>query len=565
MNRARTLVPLASLAVAFAAADTYVVVLALPDMMAGIGMPIDALQRATPIISGFLLGYVAVLPLIGRIADVRGRVPVLIGSLMIFALGSLLTTASYDLTSMVLGRLVQGVGAGGLVPATLALVADVYPEERRAVPLGVVGAVQEIGSVIGPLWGAVVIALWSWRGIFWINVIVAVVIAAAMTRFRVGPRPGRPSWPGALLAVFVAATTWLLLFPPQGLRDDLTGGLLYAPLVGGSIWSTPLALLLILGVLALVGQGLASRRPLVPVRAWWTTATAADPVGSLLLAGALAGIIVTFASADPESQLIAAHGGWYLTGSAVLLAAFVAYTTRARHPIVPLGLLRPAPAWGALVVAFLIGSALIAALVDIPVFARITIYPDSQLQAALVLVRFLVAVPVGAVLGGKLTDRWSAGPVTFVGAALAVVSFWVMAGWGLESLAHWTATVPLVLGGLGFGLVLAPVNAALLAATAPEQHGVASALVVVARMVGMLVGISVLTTLALHRYYGVLDGLPSVDQVCPSATTCSAYTTLLRQSGLVQLETVFRGAAISSAAAGIVALLVFRRPRRAQP
>ena len=69
------LLGLAAVAVAFAAADTYVVVLALPDMMGSVGLSIDQLQRAAPIVSGFLLGYVAMLPLIGRIADLRGRTP----------------------------------------------------------------------------------------------------------------------------------------------------------------------------------------------------------------------------------------------------------------------------------------------------------------------------------------------------------------------------------------------------------------------------------------------------------------------------------------------------------
>ena len=62
-----------------------------------------------------------------------------------------------------------------------------------------------------------------------------------------------------------------------------------------------------------------------------------------------------------------------------------------------------------MLVSFFIGAALIAALIDIPLFARTTVYPDSQLLAALVLVRFLVALPVGAVVGGYLTRRFSPG------------------------------------------------------------------------------------------------------------------------------------------------------------
>src|SRR3954451_3803252 len=149
-------------------------------MMTSAGLSVEQLQRAAPIISGFLLGYVAMLPLIGRIADLRGRLPVLVVSLLVFALGSLVTAAAYDLPSLVVGRFLQGVGGGGLVPVTLALVADIYPAERRGVPLGIVGAVQELGSVIGPLYGAVVLAFGTWRAIFWINLAGGPLLAAAI-------------------------------------------------------------------------------------------------------------------------------------------------------------------------------------------------------------------------------------------------------------------------------------------------------------------------------------------------------------------------------------------------
>ena len=162
------------------------------------------------------------LPLIGRIADLRGRVPVLVGSLVVFSIGSLVTAASYDLASMVVGRFLQGVGGGGLVPATLALVADIWTAERRGLPLGVVGAVQELGSVLGPLYGALVLAVSTWHTIFWINLAVGLVLAAALVVARhgssaevhdsaaetgtSGPRPaGHPDWLGGLLAAGAVA------------------------------------------------------------------------------------------------------------------------------------------------------------------------------------------------------------------------------------------------------------------------------------------------------------------------------------------------------------------------
>src|SRR5665647_3494200 len=177
----RALLATASVAVALASADTYVVVLALPDMMAGVGLGSDELQRATPIISGFLLGYIAVLPLIGRLSDLVSRQRILLVCLSLFVVGSAVTAVSVELPVLVGGRVLQGIGGGGLVTATLALVADLWPPERRGTPLGVVGAVQELGSVLGPLLGAAVLAVADWRAIFWlIDLLGAFCIAVAL-------------------------------------------------------------------------------------------------------------------------------------------------------------------------------------------------------------------------------------------------------------------------------------------------------------------------------------------------------------------------------------------------
>jgi FtsH-binding integral membrane protein len=287
----------------------------------------------------------------------------------------------------------------------------------------------------------------------------------------------------------------------------------------------------------------------------------ADLTGSLFLGVALAGVILAFATADPKVQVFSDPGGWFLLGSAAAALAFALHLRRADDPLVPRGAMRRTPAWGSLAVSFFVGAALIAALIDIPLFARTTVHSDSQLMAALVLVRFLVALPVGAVLGGYLTRALPAGVVTAVGMALAAVGFVLMSRWGLTSLDDLSSNLPLLLGGFGFGLALAPVNAAVLASTDDDVHGLASALVVVARMVGMLVGISALTTIGLRRYYAEQADLRDVREVCEGASRCAEFTRLLKVAGIAQEQTVFLGAAGCAAVAGVLALLLFRSAR----
>jgi MFS family permease len=569
VTHTRALLALAAVAVAFAAADTYVVVLSLPDMMTSAGLSVEELQRAAPIISGFLLGYVAMLPLIGRVADLRGRLPVLVVSLLVFGFGSLITAAAYDLPSLVIGRFLQGVGGGGLVPVTLALVADIYPAERRGVPLGIVGAVQELGSVLGPLYGAVVLVFGDWRDIFWINLAVGLVLAAAISALGsrdpvVEVRAKRASNPPdlvglSLLTLWIAALL-LVMRQPDSLVTSVDWGGPFVPFGDAtSIWWSQIGLVAIgLGILLALWLVLGPR-PFFDVRDWWGTVRQADLGGALLLSVALGGVIVAFATADPQVQVFSPAGPWALTVAAMAAGLFVVHQRRASSPLIPRGSFAQRPAWGSLLVSFFVGSALIAALVDIPIFARISIYDDSQIKAALVLVELLVALPVGAVIGGYLTRALPSGAVAAAGMACAAVGFWAMSGWGADQLHHHvSSSIVLALTGLGFGLALAPVNAALLACTANAVHGVTSALLVVSRMVGMLVGISALTTIGLRRYYTVSADFPSPREVCGGKTRCDAYSDLLQKAGVEQLHTIFVGASLCAVAAGVLAVLLFR-------
>ena len=561
----RVLLTLAAVAVAFAAADTYVVVLALPEMMGSVGIPVEELQRAAPIVSGFLLGYVAMLPLIGRIADLRGRLPVLTAALTVFAVGSIVTALAYDLPSMVVGRFLQGVGGGGLVPATLALVADLYAVERRGVPLGVVSAVQELGSVIGPLFGALVLSVADWPAIFLINFAVALVLLAALKATAQTDDSGSsgrrrvPDLIGLLLLLVTVVFGAIVFIRPPSLVRDLTWGEYFIPFTGDGRWLTPVGMVAIGALVLLVVRCATARRPLVDLRGWARSAREADLVGAFFLAVALGGVILAFATADPKVQVFSDQGLWYLVGSALAIVAFAVHLRRAESPLLPHGALRRTPAWGAIVVSFFIGAALIAALIDIPIFARTTVYTSSQLKAALVLIRFLVALPVGAVVGGYLIRRRDAGVVTAVGMGLSALGFALMSRWDTDTLHHHvSSTLVLVVCGFGFGLALAPVNAAVLAATEPDVHGVSTAMVVVARMVGMLVGISALTTIGLHRYYAKQDALQSVSDVCGEPKMCHAYRALQKAAGVAQEQTVFLGAVFCALAAGVLALVLFR-------
>src|SRR6202008_4375180 len=177
-----------SLAVLLGALDTYVVVTIMRDIINTVGIPINQLQRITPIVTWYLLGYIAAMPLLGRASDRFGRKMLLQASLAGFAVGSVVTALSTDLTMLVVGRVIQGGASGALLPVTLALAADLWAARNRAGVLGGIGAAQELGSVLGPMYGIALVWLFHhWQSVFWVNVPLA-VIAMAMIHFSLPKR-----------------------------------------------------------------------------------------------------------------------------------------------------------------------------------------------------------------------------------------------------------------------------------------------------------------------------------------------------------------------------------------
>src|SRR5438270_1789824 len=159
------------LAMFVAAMDATVVGTALPTIAHQLGH----VELYPWIFAGYLLTGTTTVPLWGRMADLRGRKPVLLAGLAIFVGGSLLCGASQDMPQLILFRALQGVGAGCLQPVTLTIVGDIFPVAQRARLQGLFSAMWAIAAAIGPLIGGVFVVTIGWRWVFLINLPIGLV------------------------------------------------------------------------------------------------------------------------------------------------------------------------------------------------------------------------------------------------------------------------------------------------------------------------------------------------------------------------------------------------------
>ena len=196
-----------------AADDQTVIVTVLPEIMLDLTVPISELDRASWTITGYLLGYVAAMPLIGRMSDVWGHRNLYVACMLLFMVGSVVAALTTSIDWLIAARIFQAIGAGALVPISIAIVGDLFPSQRRAVPLGILGASAEAGGVIGPLWGGLISRFLDWPWVFWINLpLGAIVLVFLMILLRPSPRfPARIDYlGGGLIAVSLSTLTLAL-------------------------------------------------------------------------------------------------------------------------------------------------------------------------------------------------------------------------------------------------------------------------------------------------------------------------------------------------------------------
>ncbi|TVR26061.1 MAG: DHA2 family efflux MFS transporter permease subunit [Ilumatobacter sp.] len=146
------------------------------------------------VVTAFLIGVVAVQPLTGWAADRVGRKRVYGASLIVFALGSLLCAVAPGMTLLVAARVVQGAGAGAVMPIGMATVYDLFPPERRGTAMGVWGVAVMAAPAVGPPVGGWMVTAASWRLLFVVFGVIAVAAAVLSVRYLpdVGHRERRP-------------------------------------------------------------------------------------------------------------------------------------------------------------------------------------------------------------------------------------------------------------------------------------------------------------------------------------------------------------------------------------
>jgi MFS family permease len=398
------------------------------------------LRRASWIVNGYLLVYVATMPLAGRLADVWGARRLFLGALAAFTVGSFLAGAAQSLDMLIAGRLVQAVGGGALVPVATAAAAHLYGGHARPRALGAIGALTFLGMAAGPFVGAALLRAvhaesalaaagitagpWfdllspAWRWVFYINVPIGIV---------------------ALALAWAASAGWET--PRHAARIDLPGAFVFTTGLGA-------------GLIALTLLG--------------------SPAGSDVL-----GL--------PTETLVV-----ILFAIAVIgLGLAVVDGLVRRDPFIDVRLFRHLEFSSAALVSLLTGYAFATAIVGAAVFVDRVLYggpPEQQV----VLGGLAAATAVGALVSGFAVRRLSLRVVTLAGLVASAVGLVVMASWTPATTITLAASAA-ALFGLGFGLTVTPRSTAAVEAAGRAAFGMASATVTVARMVGMAIGLAVLT------------------------------------------------------------------------
>lgn len=450
----------ALLTVLLGAMDLTVIASIMTNAIDDLGINTADIDRYIWIVNAYLIAYVVSIPLIGRGADVFGLRRCYLASLLLFLIGSVTAALADSLELIVVARTIQGFGAGGLLPLTLSLAADTDDARQRLHGIGLVSAIETIGWVAGPAWGAIVVGVFGstshpWHWVFWLNI------------------------PFVLLAI-----VGILRYLPVDARGHGDVG-------------------------------------------WWDF----DIPGALLLAGVLIALNLAFASSgEVGSQLtsgVRAFGGThnpladyvpvFAVAAVIGLMILVWQQCRARHPILPISLIRRRAYALALLANALVGAALMVAMVNTPVLvALMQDAEDVPRKSAIMLAPLTIGVALFALLTETFARPFGTRRVAMAGAIVAAIGFGLL--YVVVDNTNVQMGMGLAIAGAGIGVTLAPLGYAAINVAAREQRGTAIATAIMMRLLGMTVGISLLTSAGVQRLQQLTDRLEPVVQQSGEST-----------------------------------------------
>ena len=515
---------LVSLPVFIGALDLTIVSAVLPEVIRSMAVEIQELDIAGWVVTGYFVSYAVSMTFMGKVSDISGRRVVYLVCLAIFFVGSWLVAASpgwpTDITQTVMrwfqgdrppsafaslyaliaGRIVQAFGAGAMVPVSMALVADLYPPEKRALPLGIVGAVDTAGWVLGHLYGGIMVQFMSWPYLFWINL--------------------------PIIAVMFAVTWWGLAGLP---RSDAGGRIDW---IGVTLLGTALVLL---------NLGLGS-----PEADLDGTAAAADPTRMYWVIGAAVTFAIFLFSQrrvrDPILDLRIFRSRNLSSASAINL--LIGFCIMVGLVSVPLFINVAGSATDTMKAALVTGYLLCAFTVPMALAA----VPGGWLAERIGYRWTVVAGLLTAILGFWLMNLW-----TPEMAAQAVAFFDNISNHSRgDAAGTGFMAIGLALAGIGIGLTIAPIGTVVINGVDEHARGMASSLVIILRLIGMSISMSSMTAYALRRTTVLSRTLlrpeDALDLEKTAAVSLEVVTRVTAEMALISL-------AVAGAAVLIAALL----------
>jgi EmrB/QacA subfamily drug resistance transporter len=253
------------------ALDASVVATAMPTVIGQIG----GIQLYAWVFSAYLLTGTVSVPIYGKLADLFGRKPVFIVATAVFLVGSVLCGQAQSMEQLIAFRLVQGLGAGGVLPINQTILGDIYPLEQRARISGLFSTVWGVAGLLGPAIGGFLAEYVSWRWAFYVNLplcVLSIVLISSFLHEHIQRRPHSIDYVGAV-SLSAAVALLLLALQPSG-----------SPAQQVALYALALALGLVF-----VWQQRRAPEPLVPLWLFQRRAIGVSTLGGLLMGFVLAG------------------------------------------------------------------------------------------------------------------------------------------------------------------------------------------------------------------------------------------------------------------------------------